>query len=89
MDAFVVLTGDKDLYIYCIDFVSLLNLAPDHFFTVSGGITSEAAAVKANFNSLLEARITLSYQIAYPKNFTRRSEKTGAADTDGWSWTST
>ena len=83
MDAFVLSTGDKDLYRYCIDFVSLLNLAPDHFFTVSGGITSEAAAVKANFNSLLEARIVLSYQITYPKKIMRRSEKPGAAATGG------
>ena len=50
VDAFVVLTGDKDLYRYCIDFVSLFNLAPDLFFTVSEGMASEADAVKGNFN---------------------------------------
>ena len=55
VDAFVVLTGDKDLYRYCIDFVSLLSLSPDLFFTVSEGTPSEAAAVKANFKSVLEA----------------------------------
>ena len=55
VDAFVVSIGDKDLYRYCIDFVSLLSLSPDLFFTVSEGTTSEAAAVKANFKSVLEA----------------------------------
>ena len=77
VDAFVVLTGDKDLYRYCIDFVSLFNLAPDLFFTVSEGMASEAAAVKANFNSLLEAWIALSHHITYHENLMRRSKKTG------------
>ena len=69
--------------------MSLLNLDPDPFFTVSKYISSETAAVKANFNSLLEAQIDLSCQITCPDNLMRRSEKPGAAATDGWSWTST
>ena len=87
--AFVIMAGDNDLYRYCVDFLSLLNLSPDPFFTVSEGMASEVAAVKTNFNSLLEARIALLYQITYPDNLMRRNKKTGVAVTDGWSWTST
>ena len=29
VDAFILLTGDKDLYRYCFDFVILLDLAPE------------------------------------------------------------
>ena len=89
MDAFVISSGDKDLCRYYIDFMSLLNLAPDPFSTFSEGMASEAAAVKANFNSLLEAQISLSYHITYPENLMRRSKKAVTAITDGWSWTST
>ena len=58
---FVITADDPDLYRYCVDFVSLLLLAPDPFFTMAEGMASEAAAVKAKYNSLLEARIALSY----------------------------
>ena len=53
VDAFITTAGDKDLYRFCVDFVSLLTLATDPFFTVSEGMASEAASVKANYNSLL------------------------------------
>ena len=89
VDAFVTTAGDKNLYRFCLDFISLLTLSTDPFFTVSEGMASEAAAVKANYNSLLEARITLSYQITYPENIMRRSDKKEAALTDGWSWSNT
>ena len=89
VEAFVITFGDQDIYRYCVDFVSLLMLAHDPFFTVSEGMASEAAAVKANYNLLLEARIALSYQITYPENIMRRSDKKEAAPTDGWTWSST
>ena len=49
-------------------------------------MASETAAVKANFNSLLEAHIALSYQITYAENLNlvRCGEKPGAAATDGY-----
>ena len=89
VEAFVIASGDPDLYRYCVDFVSLIMLAHDPFFTVSEGMASEAVAVKANYNLLLEARIALSYQITYPENIMRRSDKKEAAPTDGWAWSGT
>ena len=89
VDAFVTTSGDANLFRFCVDFISLLTLSTDPFFTVSEGMASEAAAVKANYNSLLEARITLSYQITYPENVMRRSDKKEAALTDGWAWSNT
>ena len=89
VEAFVIASGDPDLYRYCVDFVSLIMLAHDPFFTVSEGMASEAAAVKAYYNSLLEARIALSYQITYPENIMRRSDKKESAPTDGWAWSGT
>ena len=49
-------------------------------------MTSEAAAVKANYGSLLEARISLSYKITYPENIMRPSDKAAASATEGWLW---
>ena len=48
--------------------VSLLTLAPDPYFTVAEGMSSEAVAAKAKFSSLLEARIALSYPITFPSS---------------------
>ena len=86
VDALVVASGDRALYRYCLDFVSLITLAPDQFFSVSEGMTSEAAAVKANYGSLLEARISLSYKITYPENIMKPSDKAIASATEGWLW---
>ena len=89
VDAFITTSGDSNLFRFCVDFVSLLTLSTDPFFTVSEGMASEDAAVKANYNSLLETRITLSCQITYPENVMRRSDKKEAALTDGWAWSNT
>jgi len=43
--------------------------------------------VKASYNSLLEARISLSYQFTYPENLMEKSEKVSANATGGWTWT--
>jgi len=83
VDAFVATSGDQNLYPFCVDFVSIITLSTVPFFTVSEGMINKAASVKANYNSLLEARITISYQITYPENIMKRSEKKEAALTDG------
>ena len=83
VEAFVLTSGNTNLYGYYVDLLSLLVLAHDPFVTVSTGMASEAAAVKPNYNSLLEARIALSYQITYPENITKRSDKKEAFP-HGW-----
>ena len=50
-------------------------------------MASEAGAVKASYNSLLDARISLSYQITYPEPLTKKSEKVADNATGGWTWT--
>ncbi len=78
--------GDSNLFCYYVDMVPLITLAPDPFFSVVEGMASQAAAVKASYNSLLEARISLSYQITYPDPLMRKSEKVAANATGGWMW---
>ena len=73
VDTFVLTSGDSNI----------MMLAQDPFFTLSEGMASKAAAIKANYNSLLEARIALLYQITYPENIMERSDKKEAAPTDG------
>ena len=91
VQAFVIASGDTAIYRYVVDMVSLLTLAPDPYFTVAEGMASEAAAAKAKFNSLLEARIALSYPITYPSAVMMKSTSTtevrGLDLTNGWRWT--
>ena len=91
VQAFVIASGDTAIYRYVVDMVSLLTLAPDPYFTVAEGMASEAAAAKAKFNSLLEARIALSYPITFPSSVMSKSTSTaegrGLDLTNGWRWT--
>ena len=67
--------------------VSLIMLTQDPFTTVAEGMATEAAAFKAQYNSLLEARLSISYKITYPENIMKRVDKKEAATTEGWVWT--
>ena len=75
--------------------VSLLTLAPDPYFTVAEGMSSEAVAAKAKFSSLLEARIALSYPITFPSSVMMMMKSTSTSEgcggsidlTNGWKWT--
>ena len=68
VEAFVLASGNNDIYCYAVDMVSLIMLTQDLFTTVAEGMATEAAAFKAQYNSLLEARLSISYKITYPEN---------------------
>ena len=87
VEAFVLASGDNDIYRYAVDMVSLVMLTQDPFTTIAEGMATEAAAFKAQYNSLLEARLSISYNITYPENITKRVDKKEAANTEGWVWT--
>eukprot|EP00804_Cyclotella_cryptica_P005636 CCRYP_000021-RA/>CCRYP_000021-RA protein AED:0.75 eAED:0.65 QI:0/0/0/0.33/1/1/3/0/494 len=78
--------ADPNLHRFCPDFVSFFLLAEPKFETVEPGLGQMAAVVKANFKSIDEATIGLSYSIIYPPQFIRASDKQEAQATDGFTW---
>ena len=49
-------------------------------------LRAAAAAHKAEYNSLTEARISLSYGLTYPENIMKKMDKQKHAATGGWYW---
>lgn len=47
----------------CLDLHRLLTLAQDPFDTYEGGVQAHANALKANFGSVLESRLKVSFEI--------------------------
>eukprot|EP00956_Cyclotella_meneghiniana_P021454 scaffold39149_cov41-Cyclotella_meneghiniana.AAC.1 len=78
--------GDPNLHRFCVDFVSLFLLAEPKYEPVEGGLEQKAAAVKANFPSLDQATIELSYSIIYPDCVLKYSDKADAQLADGYTW---
>jgi hypothetical protein len=78
---------DKNLYRYCVDMVTLVMLCAKPYETIAKGMATVAAAHKAEYNSLTEARISLSYGLTYPKNLMRKMAKQKHAATGGGFWT--
>ena len=87
--AWIQTLADKDVYPYCVDFVTLVMLAADPYKTIAQGMANAAAAYKAEFNSLTEARISLSYGLTYPENLMKKHDKEKYAATGGWFWSTT
>lgn len=87
--AWIQTLADKDVYRYCVDFVTLVMLAADPYETIAQGMANAAAAYKAEFNSLTEARISLSYGLTYPENLMKKHDKEKYAATGGWYWSTT
>jgi hypothetical protein len=79
--------GDKDLFRYCVGMVTLVMLCADPYQTIAEGIVNAPAAHKAEYNSLTEARVSLSYGLTYPENLMKKYEKEKYAATGGWYWT--
>jgi hypothetical protein len=80
---------DKGLFRYCVDMVTLIMLCAEPYKTIAEGMANAAAAHKAKFNDLAEARISLSYGLTYPDNIMRKQDKEKYAATGGWFWTNT
>ena len=81
-----IVPGDA-LYQYSIDMVTFIELTQDPYESVSEGLQAEAAAFKAKYESLLEGRMSVSYQLTYPDNVMKRTDKADSARTEGWAWT--
>jgi hypothetical protein len=80
---------DKGLFRYCVDMVTLIMLCAEPYKTIAEGMANAAAAHKAEFNNLTEARVSLSYGLTYPDNIMRKQDKEKYAATGGWYWTNT
>ena len=80
---------DKGLFRYCVDMVTLIMLCAEPYETIAEGMANAAAAHKAEFNDLMETRISLSYGRTYPDNIIRKQDKEKYAATGGWFWTNT
>ena len=78
---------DKGLFRYCVDMVTLIMLCAEPYKTIAEGMANAAAAHKAKFNDLAEARISLSYGLTYPDNIMRKQDKEKYVATGGWFWT--
>ncbi len=78
---------DKDLFRYCMDMVTLIMLCAKPYDTIAEGMATAAAAHKAEYNSLTEARILLSYGSTYPKHIMCKQDKEKYAAMGGWYWT--
>ena len=50
-------------------------LCADPYETITKGMAMAAAAHKVDYNSLTEARISLSYGLTYPENLMKKSNK--------------
>jgi hypothetical protein len=71
--AWVQTFQDKDLDCYCINMVTLVVLCADPYKTINKGMATVAVAHKAEYNSLMEACILLSYGFTYPKNLMKKA----------------
>ena len=87
VSAFLQTFPDKNLYRYCVDMVTLVMLCAEAYETIAEGMATAAAAHKAEYNSLTEARISLSYGLTYPENIMKKMDKQKHAATGGWYWT--
>jgi hypothetical protein len=87
--AWVHTFGDKDLFRYCVDMVTLAMRCADPYQTIAEGMANAASAYKAEYNGFTEARISLSYGLTYPENVIKKQEKEKYAAMGGWYWTST
>ncbi len=77
---------DKDLYRYCMD-VTLVMLCAEAYKTIAEGMAMTVAAHKAEYNSLNEACISLSYGLTYPENLMKKQDKQKHVATGDWFWT--
>ena len=79
-------TGNPKINLFCVDMFTIIDLSFDAFETVATGMTIEAAAYKAQYQSLLEARLAISYGLFYPDHVMIKSTKKEAILTQGWVW---
>jgi hypothetical protein len=67
--------------------VTLVMLCAEAYNTIANGMAMAATAHKAEYNSLTEACISLSYGLTYPENIMKKMDKQRHAAMGGWFWT--
>ena len=86
VEALVSLAGKGKLLTLCLDLHSMLTLAQDPYVTYEGGVQVHANAIKANFGSVVESRIKLSFEIPYPEIIVKCAETAATAGRGGAKW---
>eukprot|EP00956_Cyclotella_meneghiniana_P030544 scaffold77143_cov87-Cyclotella_meneghiniana.AAC.1 len=86
VQALVQLTGPGKLATRCLDLHGLLTLAQDPYVTYEAGVQVHAAAIKANFGSVVESRIKVSFEIPYPELIVKMVENSTTASRGGAKW---
>ena len=86
IQALVQMVGVGKLSVLCLDLVGMLTLAQDPFVTYEGGVQAHANAQKANFGSVLESRLKLSFEIPYPEIIVRRVDSVSTSARGGAKW---
>ncbi len=64
--------------------VTLIMLCAEEYETIAEGMAMATATHKAEYNSLTEACISLSYRLTYPKNLMKKQDKQKHVATGGW-----
>ena len=86
VQALLEISSDTDVHKYFLDVYSLLTLSQEPFSTYAQGIKVRADAIKAKFDSVLESRVTLSYDIPFPKVMIRKIESVDTVAKGGVKW---
>jgi hypothetical protein len=87
VDAFIELAGmPKKMAIKCIDLIDLLTLAQDPYVTYETAIQVHANAIKANYDSVIESRLKVSYEIPFPEIIVKCVENATTVARGGAKW---
>jgi hypothetical protein len=87
VDAMIQATKKTDkLFTKCVDMYGFLTLAQDPYVTFESGMRVHADAIKANFDSVVESRIKLSFEIPYPEIIIKCTETATTAARGGAKW---
>lgn len=86
VQALVQLTGPGKLATRCLDLIAMLTLAQDPYVTYEAGVQVHANAIKANFGSVVESRIKVSFEIPFPELMVKMVENSTTASRGGAKW---
>lgn len=86
VQALVQLVGPGKLATHCLDLISLLTLAQDPYVTYEAGVQVHANAIKANFGSVVESRIKVSFEIPFPELMVKMVENSTTSSRGGAKW---
>ena len=68
VNAWFKLLKDPEAHRHCPDFVTLLSVSCDTYYTITDGLKANADAKRAGFSELTAAEATITYQIPQPEH---------------------